>query len=81
MAYQLRGDIMNEKAKIVKHANTAFMNGDTLTDADLNLLIRHYKQLDDSLAPLGAEFFLARKEAVSRLELLEGWERARKERG
>jgi hypothetical protein len=55
----------------------AFEKGDSLSDDDLHALLCFYGRMNEDLAALGKEFYLAKKEVWQRLCQLEDFQRWR----
>ena len=67
--------------KQLEKLNQKFRDGDGLSNKDLSTLIDLYKAMVEGLEVLGCEFYLATKEARSRLYSLESFKFARDNRG
>lgn len=70
-------DMEHEEFKI---ANDLFLRGEAISDGQLNILIRIYKNTLDCIDLFGAEFNLAGNEIRRRLYTLESFFTARKEK-
>jgi hypothetical protein len=55
--------------------------GDGLTDNELKVALKFYKELSTGLELLGPPFFLAWREVYRVQNKLEGWQRSREESG
>jgi hypothetical protein len=73
---------VEEGRKKFREANRLFLKGNSITDKQLEILIKGYEHAADALDLFGPNdiYYLAWKELHYRLEQLRGFQQARKEK-